>query len=103
MNILEVIHLRMAGKGPETLAEAIRTAAGDDAGSSDVRVYRQARVEGDLLIHIHRSGADQRDEPSELGLRLASLLRGHGMVGHSVWIRGDEQNTAVEAAESKKI
>jgi len=87
MITLEMIHLRMSGKDPETLEEIIRATLEADARSPDLRIYRHARVEGDLLIQIHRRGADGRDEPSELGLRLASILRAYGMVGHAVWVR----------------
>jgi hypothetical protein len=89
MRILEVIHLRMAGDESETLAEFARTAAGDAVDPLAVRIYRHARVEGDLLIHIHRTDPKERIEASELGVRLASVLRLHGLVDHSVWIGSD--------------
>ena len=95
MRILEVIHLRMAGDDPKTLAELVRTAVGDAADSPDLRIYHHARVEDDLLVHLYREATDQRNRASELGLRLASLLRKHGMVEHSVWVRsGKPRETA---------
>ena len=103
MRILEVIHLRMAGGDLSELARVVRATVADAANAPDVRIYRHARVEGDLLIHLHRDGSDEKDEPSTLGLRLASLLRIYGMVGHSVWIRRGEQDAAVEASEFKGI
>jgi hypothetical protein len=89
MRILEVIHLRMAGDESETLAEFARTAAGDAVDPLAVRIYRHARVEGDLLIHIHRRGPDEGIEATGLGVRLASALRAHGLVDHSVWVESD--------------
>jgi len=90
MKTLEVIHLRMVGDDLVKLTEVVQGTVADAADAPDVRIYRHARVEGDLLIHLHRYGKDGSDEPSTLGLRLASLLRIYGMVGHSVWV----QNTA---------
>ena len=86
MKILEVIHLRMAGDESETLAEFVRTAAEDAADFAEVRIYRHARVEGDFLIHIRRRGPNEGIEASQLGVRLASALRAHGLVDHSVWV-----------------
>jgi len=87
MSILEVIHLRMAGNDPTALAETVGTVVGDAVDLRDLRIYRHARVEGDLLVHLHREATDPRDQASELGLRLAALLRAHGLVEHSVWVR----------------
>ncbi len=104
MKTLEVIHLRLAGDDPGRLADEVRGAAGEAAESLEVLVYRHAKIEGDLLVHLFRPGAEQQDaaprtrpgseadglgsedEPSELGLRLASLLRRYGLVEHSVWV-----------------
>ena len=86
MRILEVIHLRMAGDDAEALAEFVQTAVEDAIDSPEVRIYRHARVEGDLLVHIHHGESDERIEASELGVRLASVLRVHGLMDHSVWV-----------------
>jgi len=97
MKILEVIHLRMAGDESETLAEFVRTAAEDAADFAEVRIYRHARVEGDILIHIHRRGPKEGTEASELGVRMASVLRLHGLVDHSVWVGSDSTGDQREA------
>ncbi len=89
MRILEVIHLRMAGDDSEKLAEFVRAAVEDAADPPEVRIYRHARVEGDLLIHLHRQGPNEGIEASQLGVRLASALRVHGLVDHSVWVGSD--------------
>ena len=86
MRILEVIHLRMSGDDPEDLADLVRTAAEDAHEAVETRVYRHARVEGDLLIHLHRREAREDAQVSALGIRLASVLRSRGLVDHSVWV-----------------
>jgi hypothetical protein len=89
MRILEVIRLRMAGDDSGTLEEVVQAAVENAVGSSEVRVYRHATVEGDLLIHIHHRSSNASIEASELGVRLASVLRVHGLVDHSVWVGRD--------------
>lgn len=90
MSILETLHLRMAGEDPHDLMDLVRRAADAPGRSPLVSIYRHSRLQGDLLIHLCWEGPDRVDRPSELGLRLASLLRLHGLVEHSVWVRGGE-------------
>jgi len=97
MRILEVVHLRMAGDESEPLAGLLHAAAGGGVDEPEVRVYRHARMEGDLLIHLHHPETFQGTGPSELGLRLASNLRMHGLVDHSVWVGWEEPDRAAEA------
>ena len=82
---LEVIHLRLAGMRPgeleELIAEVVR--AGEEEG---VQVYRHSRIDTDLLVQLRRQGEEGAGGPSELGSRLVSLLRDHGIVEHSVWV-----------------
>jgi hypothetical protein len=95
MNILETLHLRMAGDDLDDLVEMVQGVTGPQGHSPLVSIFRHSRVQGDLLIHICWNGPEQTAEPSELGLRLASLLRIHGLVEHSVWVRGgNSQDTA---------
>ena len=95
MSILETLHLRMAGDDLDDLLELVRRAAGPPGSSPSVDVFRHSRVQGDLLVHLWWDGPGQPSEPSELGLRLASLLRVHGLVEHSVWVEGGEPRVAV--------
>lgn len=92
IRILEIIHLRLsrsgAGELAEMIAEVVRV--GREEG---VRVYRHTRIETDLLIHLHRQAEESSGGPSELGSRLVSLLRDHGIVEHSVWIQHSGRTT----------
>lgn len=86
IEILEILHLRLSRNGPGELTDLIDNVVrvGREEG---VRVYRHTRIETDLLLHLHRDVEDGSGGPSELGSRLVSLLRDHGIVEHSVWIR----------------
>jgi hypothetical protein len=83
--ILEVIHLRLAGRGSEELAQ-LTVEAILEARETGAHVYRHSRVGSDLLVQFHREAPDGDDSRSDVGSRLASLLREHGIVEHSVWI-----------------
>jgi hypothetical protein len=86
MNALEIIHLRMAGASTKTLVDVIRESVGSEADVLDVRIYRHAKLESDLIVHLHRAIAERSDCVCECGERLASLLRAYGLVEHSVWV-----------------
>jgi hypothetical protein len=92
IRILEILHLRLAriepGELTEVMAEVVRAA--EEEG---VRVYRHSRIDTDLLVHLHREGEEGDDGPSELGSRLVSLLRDHGIVEHSTWIQHPGRTT----------
>jgi hypothetical protein len=86
MKSLEIIHLRMAGDNPQALVDLIRKSVGSQLDLMDVRMYCHARLETDLVVHLHREMTQQSDRASECGERLASMLRAYGMVEHSVWV-----------------
>lgn len=86
IRILETIHLRLARIDTGELAEVIAEVA-QAADEEGVRVYRHSRIETDLLVHLHREVDAGGEGPSELGARLVSQLRDHGIVEHSVWIQ----------------
>ncbi len=85
MKAIEIIHLRLAGNGPENLVDIIRDSVGSVPALADVRIYRHSKLRNDLAIHLHRETAGANSGFSDVGIRLASLLRDHGMVEHSVW------------------
>ncbi len=93
MKTLEIIHLRLAGDSPQTLVDAICKSIGADPALVGVRIYRHARLKTDLAVHLHWSATGRSDYASDVGVRLASLLREYGMVEHSLWA---EQTEAVD-------
>jgi hypothetical protein len=85
MKWLEIVHLRLAGDNPGVLVDSIRKTVDSEAHSMEVRIYRHTKLETDLVIHLHREVTGGRELTSDLGARLASVLRDYGMVEHSVW------------------
>ncbi len=91
MKTLEIIHLRLAGDSPHTLVGVIHQSVGPAPEGMTIRIYRHTRLETDLAVHLHRDVAPRNDCASDIGIRLASLLREYGMVEHSVWAEETEQ------------
>ena len=84
LNRLEIIHLRLAGSNPATLAELIRTSIGTEKCPVEFRIYHHSTVTTDIALHLLSSEASAC--ASDLGVRLTEALREHGMVEHAVWI-----------------
>ncbi len=88
---LETIHLRLARTGNDELTELIADVLRTE--EEGIRVFRHTRIGTDLLVLVHpyAGKGDDVAGPSALGARLVSLLRDHGMVDHSVWVRLAEE------------
>ena len=85
MSIVEIIHLRSAGKPVEILSEQIKESIGASEGLAEViMIYHRDGLETDLAIHIHHPEMHRR-EPSIFGHQLASELKTHGLIEHTVW------------------
>ena len=94
MKALEVIHLRLAGVDPMDLAERIRTGVESSSDQADLRIFRHGALETDLVVHLYRDADEGSNQPSRLGARLASVLRSHGLVEHSVWLEVSDSRPA---------
>jgi hypothetical protein len=84
MKILEIIHLRLAGRVPDDLIDVIRDSVGSAPDVSAVRIYRHLKLENDLAIHLHQDAGSDK-VASDVGVRLTAVLKEVGMVSHAVW------------------
>jgi len=84
--VLEIVHLRLAGDETQTLLELVQGAVAQEGTEASVHVFRHAGITSDLAVHIVRGEVEATEAPSDLGNRIASILRWHGLVEHSVWI-----------------
>ena len=85
MKTLEIIHLRLAGNGPENLIDIICDSVGTVPGLTEAKIYRHLKVQNDVAIHLCRKDGGSENDVSDTGLRLAALLKDFGMVSHSIW------------------
>lgn len=97
MKILEIIHLRLAGETSRNMVKLMREFIGPEPEGVEVRFYCHVKLENDIAVHLHREGAGREEGPSEVGTRLAALLKDYGMVDHSVWIdcRGRDETPGI--------
>jgi hypothetical protein len=86
MSRLEIIHLRTAGSSFASLAQQICEAIGSEVdGTGVVTIYRRSGLDTDVAVHIYWHGNGERDDPSAVGLHLASALSAYGLVEHTLW------------------
>jgi len=85
MSQLEIIHLCAPGESAEVLGRQIKESIMPPQGDAEtVVLYRRRGLDTDLVVHVHHRAATQDEGPSTLGLRLASALRGYGLVEHTL-------------------
>jgi hypothetical protein len=85
MKTLEIIHLRLAGNNPQNLVDIIREAIGPHGDELDICIYQHTKLTNDLSVHLKRESTGRDEDASDVGTRLAALLKDFGMVAHSVW------------------
>ena len=89
MKWLEIIELRSADNNRELMKsqlESLINEVNQVAKHQKIKVYNHISVETDLRIHLIHDSEKAKVSVSPLGLDLASALKEHGLVNHSVWI-----------------
>ena len=52
-----------------------------------IKIYNHVTVDSDFNIHLFHDSENVETSGSSLGLYLASFLKKHGLVNHSIWIQ----------------
>ncbi len=89
MKWLEIIELRSADSNQELMKSQLQSLINEvnrEAKHQKIKVYSHITVETDLRIHLIHDSKKAKASRSPLGLDLASALKEHGLVNHSVWI-----------------
>lgn len=91
MDWVEIINARVAdGAAHRELKELFRELCFQVEADREKMVrftlYRNGLVENDWSIHLCWNSEHKPAEKSELGLKLAELLRPIAMVDHTIWI-----------------
>lgn len=86
MNTIEIIQLRTAMSGLDSLVAQIKNSIQEAKDQIEVlTIYRRANLNSDLAIRIHHAEQAKIDGPGVLGIRLAAALKEFGLVEHSLW------------------
>ncbi|MCI5139016.1 MAG: hypothetical protein D3922_11525 [Candidatus Electrothrix sp. AR1] len=88
MKWLEIIELRSVTKDKNTLTsqiEQILCELKQDFKEKNVQSYSRIQVETDYSIHLFHEAEIIDPCGSDIGLRLATILKDYGLVNHSIW------------------
>ena len=88
MKWLEIIELRSVTKDKNTLIsqiEQILCELRQEFKEKDIHSYSRIQIETDYSIHLFHEAETIDPGGSEIGLRLATILREFGLVNHSIW------------------
>ena len=88
MKYLEIIELRSVTKNKGILISQIEQILYDlrrEFKEKDVHSYSRIQIETDYSIHLFHEAETVTPCGSEIGLRLATILREYGLVNHSIW------------------
>ena len=102
MKWLEIIELRSVDRD-RVLNELdlMSLAAEVDPGSrpQEIKIYVHGTVETDMSVNLIYDSENADTRGSSLGLRLVSMLKGFGLVNHSVWV---ERSKLTDQKERRK-
>lgn len=88
MKYLEIIELRSVTKNKGILISQIEQILSDlrqEFKEKDVHTYSRIHIETDYSIHLFHEAETIEPYGSEIGLRLATILKEYGLVNHSIW------------------
>ena len=87
MKWLEIIHLRAAEQGLQSLYDMLAercVALQQMSGVLSTEIYKAVECDGDLAMILHWDLEGQGAEKSQAGLLLADFLEKYGMVNHKI-------------------
>ena len=87
--MIECIHFRAAGANEQQMVQdyLIQMAEKDGgAGSFELRLFRDIKVEGDLWIQIYSQGPGRSFAPSPIAVTLVHELKRHGQTHYTQWV-----------------
>lgn len=87
MNRLEVIHLRCLTHKYNEVHRMIKELIRDGNSSmtlAHMKIYSRRNLSTDISFHIHYSAGD-RSQMDTAGIKIASALKGYGLVRHTIW------------------
>jgi len=90
---LEVIHLRVTEQERERLRPMLLQLIDEIRKKEEcrkVKLFRRARIETDVCLHLYHDSKESQADGSQVGLRLIAALKPFGMVNHTVWMAGME-------------
>lgn len=88
MKWLEIVELRSVGSNQEMLKSKMEALIKEVQKKTEQEVQRftHASISSDFSIHLFHDSQIVPAAGSALGLHIASSLKEHGLVNHSIWL-----------------
>ena len=93
MNVQEIIEIRTSKNLQAQVEKLIKDIIEDIRGDSEntgVKLFQRMNLEVDFAIQLIIDSRDINGKGSMLGQRVASIMKEHGIVNHSIWKELDE-------------
>jgi hypothetical protein len=103
MKWLEIIELRKGSYKDQELQNVFKQLVKELRFSSEyhkIKVYHNYDVDCDYSIHLAYDQVQPDACGSELGMRIASILKTFGLVSHNVWI--EQKNNLLQVHQIQK-
>ena len=94
MIVQEIIEIRTSKNLQDQVEKLLKDLIEDIQGDSenyDAKLFQRMNLEVDFAIQLIIDSRDIKGKGSRLGLRVASIMKEHGIVNHSIWEEIDER------------
>ena len=94
MNVQEIIEIRTSKNlqaQVEKLLKDLIADIQDESENNGAKLFQRMNPEVDFAIQLIIDSRDIKGNGSRLGHRVASIMKEHGIVNHSIWIEIDEK------------
>ena len=94
MKLQEIIEIRTSKNLQAQVEKLLKDLIEDIRGDSEnygVKLFQRMNLNVDFAIQLIVDSRDIKGKGSRLGLRVASIMKEHGIVNHSFWIEIDEK------------
>jgi len=88
MNVQEIIEIRTSKSLQAQVEKLLQDLIEDIQGDSEntgAKLFQRMNFEVDFTFQINIDSRDISSEGSKLGQRVATIMKEHGIVNHSIW------------------
>ena len=94
MKLQEIIEIRTSKNLQAQVEKLLKDLIKDikvDSENNGVKLFQRMNLEVDFAIQLIIDSRDIKGNGSRLGHRVASIMKEHGIVNHSIWKELDEK------------
>jgi len=94
MNMQEIIEIRTSKNSQVRVEKQLKDLIKEilcDSENHGAKLFQRMNLEVDFSIQLNINSRDIKGNGSRLGHRIASIMKEHGIVNHSIWKELDEK------------